>query len=94
LKFFNWNLFLIKLLEFVFFTSVGATSNARFKALEVTSTNIIWLLDNEYELLNSFGSGAIAKTIQDSSSIRIKLKEMYEPFKSGKKMKTNKKFEL
>ena len=87
---------LFKLLEFVFFTAVGSTSNARFKALEVTSTNVIWLFDNEYELLNSFGSGALVKSaVQDNSSaMKLKLKEMYEEFKSGKKMQTKNKFEL
>ena len=89
-----------KLLEFVFFTSVGATSNARFKALEVTSTNIIWLFDNEYELENSFGAGAVATpkhSAIDSSSMRLKLKEIYEKFQSGKQLQRNqleKKYDL
>lgn len=44
-------------MEFVFYTDTGATSNARFNALEIDSTNLIWLTDNEKELINSFGFG-------------------------------------
>lgn len=43
-----------ELLSFVFFTSTGATANARFKALEIVSTNLIWLQDKENEIRCAF----------------------------------------
>lgn len=46
-----------ELLEFVFFTSTGATANARFRALEIVSTNFIWLTDKEEEIMEAFGGG-------------------------------------
>jgi len=46
-----------ELLEFVFFTETGATANARFRALEIVSTNNIWLMDKEKEIMDAFGDG-------------------------------------
>lgn len=46
-----------ELLELVFFTETGATANARFRALEIVSTNNIWLLDKEQEIIEAFGDG-------------------------------------
>ena len=44
-----------KLLELVFFTPSGATGNARFRALEIVSTNLVWLFDKEEEIIKAFG---------------------------------------
>ncbi len=41
-------------MEFVFFTPTGSTGNARFKALEIASTNIVWLADKEDEIIAAF----------------------------------------
>lgn len=41
-------------MEFVFFTPTGSTGNARFKALEIVSTNIVWLADKEDEIIAAF----------------------------------------
>lgn len=46
-----------EVLELVFFTESGATANARFRALEVVSTNTIWLFDKEREIIEAFGDG-------------------------------------
>lgn len=46
-----------EVLELVFFTESGATANARFRALEVVSTNTIWLFDKEQEIIEAFGDG-------------------------------------
>jgi hypothetical protein len=43
-----------ELLEWVFNIVDGATANARFKALEIASTNIVWLFDKEQEIIDAF----------------------------------------
>lgn len=43
-----------ELLEFVFFTETGATGSARFRALELVSTNIVWLFDKQEEIIDAF----------------------------------------
>lgn len=43
-----------ELLEFVFFTETGATASARFRALELVSTNIVWLIDKQEEIKDAF----------------------------------------
>jgi hypothetical protein len=43
-----------ELLEWVFFVVDGATANARTKALEIASTNIVWLFDKEEEIAEAF----------------------------------------
>lgn len=45
-----------ELLKFVVNTPSGAELNSRFKALEIVSTNIAWLLDHEAELIDAFTS--------------------------------------
>lgn len=53
-----------ELLSFVFFTSSGATSNARFKALEIVSTNLVWLEDKEDEVRCAFSLvGCFSKNV-------------------------------
>jgi len=54
------------LLEFVFFTPTGSTGNARFKALEIASTNVVWLADKEDEIIQAFSDDR-QKTIFKSS---------------------------
>ena len=46
-----------ELLEFVFFTQTGSSGNARFKALEIVSTNVGWLMDKEEEIRTAFADG-------------------------------------
>jgi len=83
-----------ELLEFIFFSETGATANYRFKALEISSTNLIWLLDNERELVNAFGAGGVVKSKSSSKqneqaitaeSLKAKLREMYVEVKAGKR---------
>jgi hypothetical protein len=45
-----------ELLKFIVNTPSGAELNSRFKALEIVSTNIVWLLDHEDELIDAFTS--------------------------------------
>lgn len=81
-------------MEFIFFSETGATANYRFKALEISSTNLIWLLDNERELVNAFGAGGVVKSKSSSKqneqaitaeSLKAKLREMYVEVKAGKR---------
>lgn len=44
-----------ELLKFIVYTPAGAELDARFKALEIVSTNIVWLLDKEDEIIQAFG---------------------------------------
>lgn len=43
-----------ELLTWVFSTTTGAAGNARFKALELVSTNLVWLQDKENEIRCAF----------------------------------------
>lgn len=52
---FENNFMFSELLEFVFFTNSGATSKARFRALEIVSTNIVWLFDKQQQIIDAFG---------------------------------------
>jgi hypothetical protein len=56
------------LLEFVFFTPTGSTGNARFKALEVVSTNIVWLADKEEEIIAAFEDGRKQPLVKSSKA--------------------------
>ena len=89
-KFYFQKFCLFQLLEFVFYTETGATANARFKAIEIASTNLFWLVEKENDLVNSFGTGGLIKKAPVSSkvqstaeSLRIKLNEMYSEFQTG-----------
>lgn len=53
---FETEFMLYELLDFEFDTTSGAAANARLKALEITSTNILWLVDKEEEIAAAFGS--------------------------------------
>ena len=53
---FETEFMLYELLDFEFETTSGAAENARLKALEITSTNILWLVEKEEEIAAAFGS--------------------------------------
>lgn len=64
-----------ELLSFVFYTTSGATSFARFKALEYCSTNIVWLDSNEAEIEEAFSAPRSQKASQRVSYYKNPLLE-------------------
>ncbi|CAF1012394.1 unnamed protein product, partial [Brachionus calyciflorus] len=66
-----------ELLELVFFTNAGATANARFRALEVVSTNKIWLMDKEQEIIDAFGDGRKTSPKKQSKYLDAKTSQAF-----------------
>jgi len=65
-------------------TSGSAVSaNARFRSLEIASTNALWLFEKEASLVNSFGMGPLIKNerkLVSIDSFKSKLINMYNKF--------------
>jgi len=92
-------------LTFIYDTQSVANENARIKALEIVSTNVIWLEEKEEEIIESFGGGKLLKKLgKDVASmipkpIRDPLKRNMKSIliersnqikqKSGQKLKSN-----
>jgi hypothetical protein len=51
---FDTEFLFFELLNFVYFTPPGSSINARLKALEIASTNYLWLEDKENEIIAAF----------------------------------------
>jgi hypothetical protein len=69
-----------ELLAFVFNIGTGATANARFKAIEIVSTNVVWLADKEKEIMEAF---AIGRAEAESSPSLSRFSKYLEPKKSA-----------
>jgi hypothetical protein len=66
-----------ELIIFVFNTANGASEHARFKALEIVSTNTIWLEDKELEIEDAFTDPRYNKI---DGFVRTKVDENRKPF--------------
>jgi aminopeptidase N len=64
-----------ELLEFVFYTNTGATANARFKALEIVSTTVQWVMGKEQEISDAFSGGVCKRRNIDEQSKQMKFIE-------------------
>ena len=51
---FDTEFLFFELLNFVYYTPPGSSINARLKALEIASTNYLWLEDKENEIIAAF----------------------------------------
>ena len=62
-----------ELLRFVFTTETGAAANARFLAIEIVSTNVVWILDKEDDIIKGFsGSRGISRKNYASQTLSSK----------------------
>lgn len=75
------------------FSPVGIPSNARFRALEIVSTNVQWLKDCEEDIENAFGprmtTTKTSNKSSKSSSVEFirKANELLESSEEIRKMK-------
>jgi len=79
-------------LEFLYFTTdADATINSRFKASEIVTTNIFWLIAKEKDIELSFGTGGTKAQLEENKSMlsipqetmRLKLEKIYQEFKTA-----------
>ena len=76
--------FYFKLLTFIYDTQSVANENARIKALEIVSTNVLWLDEKEEEIIESFGGGKLLKKLgKDLASMMPK--QTRDPLKKNMK---------
>jgi hypothetical protein len=75
-------------------TPAGASAVVRLKALEVVSTNIHWLKDNEEELENSFRPKSLQKELtigksseEGSNAFDLKVKSLLSESKAFQEVK-------
>ncbi len=79
-------------MEFLYFTTdADATINSRFKASEIVTTNIFWLIAKEKDIELSFGTGGTKAQLEENKSMlsipqetmRLKLEKIYQEFKTA-----------
>ena len=69
-------------MEFLYFTTdADATINSRFKASEIVTTNIFWLIDKEKDIELSFGSGGTKAQLEKNKS-KVSRKNFNKNFKT------------
>lgn len=60
-------------MSFIYNTQSGASENARLRALEIVSTNLIWINIKEEEIIKAFTGGRIDQS--HSGKILVDLKQ-------------------
>ena len=84
-------------MKFIIYTPAGAAQNARFKALEIVSANVDWLLSKEEEIENAFNPrglklappSAYKKPVStNSEEFRNKVKEFLNNSKEFQQIKS------
>lgn len=84
------------MLEFVFYSENGASTFDKMKALEVAITNLVWLSDNEKDLIDSFGQIETPNILEDdliernTQALKLRLKQAYQNLKSKNSVKERK----
>lgn len=73
-------------MEFIYGTDDGANGDARLRAVEIVSTNVVWIESNEIKIIDAFGKpptvSAYTTSIEDILSVNKLKSQLFEAFKN------------
>lgn len=62
-------------MDFIYNTQSGASLNARLRSIEIVSTNLVWIVMKEEEIIQAFTGGRLNQNYSLNNSTLIDLKQ-------------------